>query len=306
MKSLKTILAAAAAGLFAVGGAHAAAAYSQAVVNGVNQLSDDDAEMILKFDGSLNGGAGGYRAFQLGDVLGGGDIFIGMVGMTSFPTGALGTSASLYNEITAIYAVQAASGAPTNPLSCGSPALTTCGAFGFIPPTIGLNAAFATANAVYGTTISAVANVSATSFAVVKEDSTPDFARTAATAAAAFATADDGVERFVLGLGGANDFFFATAPANPNQLGLINVGANGGSLSAKATIEYQNVPSWLFSPTVDITGNIQRAGSGPFQIWTDSTYTLNATFIPEPASIALTGLALLGAGLAGRRSRKAK
>jgi hypothetical protein len=57
-KFVKTLAAVGIAAAFACGNAFAAP-FSAAIVPGVNQISDDNAEVVLKFDQTLNGGAGG-------------------------------------------------------------------------------------------------------------------------------------------------------------------------------------------------------------------------------------------------------
>lgn len=317
MSFFKSVLATAAAGLFAVGSAHAAASLSQAIVPGTNLLSDDNAELVLKYDAALNAGAGGYRAFNLGvDTIDVKDILVGIVKITSFPTGALGTSSNLYNEITGFYAVEALTAAPAGAIaSCLHPTQTTCksytfGAANLASATDPLNAVRLLMNANYGTTMGVIANTGANSFASVFEDTTPDFNRAtgapaAATYNAAFASATDGTQRFVFDiLPSTADYFFANGASNPAQLGSLPGSASGGGLGAKGTVSYQNVPDWLFGSEVTITGNIAKAGAGPFGIWTDSTYELTATRIPEPGSLALVGLALAGIGLVGVSRRK--
>lgn len=325
MTFTKKLLALACTGLFAVGTAHAAASLSQAITPGFNLLSDDDAELVLKYDATLNAGAGGYRKFVLGDpILGGGDsidvkdIFVGIVKMTSFPTGALGSSSSLYNEVTAVYAVQALTATPL-PGGCTAVSQTTCTAYTFGAATLAsatdpLNGVIGLMNTLYGTTLGAFGNTGANSFASVFEDTTPDFNRAtgAGNYGAAFNTAVDGTQRFVFDLNLSTnpfttDYFTANGASNPSQLALLAGTANGGSIGAKGTVSYQNVPNWLFGPEITVTGNLARANAGPFGIWTDSTYGLNATRIPEPATLALVGLALAGIGLsrAGRRNRAA-
>jgi hypothetical protein len=282
-------------------------------------LSDDDAELVLKYDATLNNNAGGYRTFDpLTDQIGVNDIFVGIVGITSFPTGALGQSQNLYNEISAIYAVQAISAVGAVAQSCGGSAavgvVTSCTYYEFGAPTVGLNGALSLADSLYSIGAISFANTTGNSFASVQEDSTPDFDRTpvAGTEAAAFGSAADGIQRFVFDLinvgqtGG--DSFFTFAPANVLELALFDAtnqvpGVSPGSLGGRGTVSYSNVPGWTFGPFVAITGTLYSADAGPFVIHSDSTYTITAERIPEPASLALVGLALAGAGFASRKRK---
>lgn len=278
--------------------AGSAAPLSAALVPGSNQFSDDDAEIVLKADPNA---PGGYRALLPGETIGVGDILVGIVGITSFPTGALGTNANLYNEMTGVYAVQVATSAPSNPLQCNATnPMPSCSFFTFVAPTIGFNSTLTQVNTAYGTTVfDTFANTSTGTFAVILEDTTHDYSRTG-TLDAGFDSATGGTERLVLNL----NVFSTTAPANPADLLLTPPGGSGGSFNGTANISYQNFPGWQFLSPLQISGTLYNPTSGQFPIWSDSTYTVTARRVPEPGTLALLGLGLV-AGTAFGLRRKA-
>jgi hypothetical protein len=312
MQFKKLLLASAIGALGVMAAPTMAAPLSSALISGLNTWSDDDAEVVLKWDATLNGGTGGYRQFVFGsDTLGVQDILVGQVGLTSYPTGALGTSATNYNEGTGLYAVQISSVAPTSALSCGNPVLTTCANFTFTAATGAnaadpLNGALDLVDSLYGTAIPTMLHTGADSFATFLEDTTPDYTRNGSYAST-FASASDGTQRFVLDLIGTNgDYFFTTAPQNPVQIGLVPRGANAGSFGASSTISYQDFPGWNLGPNLTITGNIAAANGGPFSIWSDSTYSFQAQRVPEPGTLAILGLGMTLLAVTRRRKNDKK
>lgn len=300
LKKSKQIAVAAALAVAAIGGAHALPAASTAFVNGVtNNISDDFIEILIDRDGN-------------GKITKG-DIIFSALGITSFPTS--GVAANAVNELTVLAAVQV----KNDPLDvtpqslCGSTPLGACKYFEFTAPDIGLGAVLAGVSfAAFGVDLTTLySNLAGLTFtsdsvALVLEDTNHDFT-TQGTLAGSFSSAADGATRMVLDLTAANgDSWDAVGPEFLGDFLSNNVGVGIGSFGLDLTISGQAFAGWNLGPQFTGRGNLSRTeGTAGSPAGGDASFFFDANRVPEPASMALAGIALLACGLASKRKRQA-
>lgn len=269
-----------------IGGAHAASV-SDNLFAGFQQLSDNSAEYLINGDNSI-----GINTVDVGDRLRG--IFtIETVEKSPFPTRYLGVGGN--DELTGIFdlIVVAKTGGP--------------GAYQFtFAPSGALSA--------YGG-----ANVGAAFFA----DSTPDYTRVRQTGCTDIACmegrATDGSLFWSVGFTSASNFWVASAVSDDiTAIGSIPAPGNGGSFNTGVNLIANPAATGpalglvdCFNPLLGAIVQVSMCGSGsllgtggvdtPFQSFDDVNFTINR--IPEPATLGLMGLGLLGVAFAGRRRK---
>ena len=288
---LRKLIAGMVVGFAATGAAFALPVASSAWTSGVNNtLSDDFAETL--FDRDLSG------------TLTSGDVLFSWLKITSY--GPSGVSGGAVNELTILSAVQIDTVTALPSIACGvafvSPSTDGCAGFSFVRPDAGYGGlagilAFQGLNGLFSNT--KPLTIGANSVAVVIEDSTPNFSL------ASPATAADGALRMVLDLN-AGDTWGAVGPVNLTDFFANPVGEGIGSFSMNLTISGQDVPGWDTGTRLTGRGNLslQELTPGVFGPGGDASFTFKPTAVPEPGTLALLSVGLLGAAVAQRRKQK--
>lgn len=264
-------------------------------------LSDNSAEFLVNVDGSV--GAGGSPTVTVGDIL------VSIVGINTLGTTTIGSGTS-FNELTALTAIKVSSAVDTDLGPAGSD--DSLGSQNIDLWQFGFTALAAGDAAAAGFNFSDFSGASGATtgdgtITLAFEDAANDYTRDG-TIAQGITSSTGGDLRFVVALDGGGDFFSAIAPLNVNDfLALPSVTAvDNANLALDGTITFQNFPGLALN--TNITGGNGGLSSssntaGGFPIFDNLDFTVNANRVPEPASLALIGIGLLGFG-AMRRSKR--
>jgi len=294
MNKFKLSALALAMGLGISSNAFALTSINDSLVDGVNTWSDDSGELFLDLDNN-------------GTVTQG-DQFVSVLGFTSFPT-ATPTGASTYNELTGLFAIEVTNNPVAVDFSCGGDLVCGGMTFGAVAD---MNATLATAATEFGlTAFPTYTNLDGSALTagtgiLFFEDTTHNYIRdTAPDLATAFDTAIDGTMVMTAGLFGGASSLSGLLPLDPTGLASVAAGTGIGSITGEFTIFDEIFASYDFNPTITVTGNLSgtQGSTSPFGIHDDISMTLTATKVPEPSTIALIGLGLLGMAGASRKKK---
>ena len=259
----------------------AAIPVSAALVPGTNTITDNSAELFVNK-------AGGATTIDVGD------IFLGGIQIDKINNQTLGTGG--WNELTGVFGLQVLAVTPIG----GGLSLISFGALGTLPASGDLQAEILLAT---GVDIGATA---AGTFARFFEDTTPDATRDGSTFADYIGETTDGTVFLNAAL----------APGGLSAIGFGDVGAlatfcttttPGGGLPGNffnngngVTVSSSSTANILVGSPVGVSGTNQCPISPEdFTVRDDATFTVQA--IPEPMTLGLLGMGLVGLGLARRR-----
>jgi len=258
----------------------------------VNNLSDDFGEIALTSAGALKGPG----SLVVGDIL------FSILGITSYAPS--GVPANTVNELTVLSAIEITSITPGLPdIACGATFTSpvgSCGAFTFKAPTIGMAGVLAALGLGGAITNPGALSLTANTVALFLEDTTPDFTTTS------LITGTDGDLRLVVDLVVANgDAWTATGPTDIADFLSNTVGEGVGAFSLNLTITGEAFAGWILGPDFTGRGNLSRAeATAESPIGGDATFFFRTNVVPEPGTVALTGLGLALFGLMGLRRRR--